>query len=48
MTYTSADDSSLKPVKCDNCGYEWQYSGELPNTTCPSCQRKTSTTDSDE
>lgn len=30
---------------CDNCEYEWEYSGNLQMTTCPSCQRKTSVDD---
>lgn len=28
-------------TKCNQCGYEWEYSGDLQMTTCPSCQRKT-------
>lgn len=30
-------------VECDkdDCGYEWEYSGEMQMATCPSCQRKT-------
>lgn len=28
-------------TKCDNCGYEWEYSGDLPWATCPACTRKT-------
>lgn len=28
---------------CDRCGYEWGYSGDLRTTTCPNCNRKTST-----
>lgn len=30
-------------TECDNCGYEWSYSGQLEKTTCPSCQSKTTT-----
>lgn len=28
-------------TECHKCNYEWEYSGELEYTTCPSCQRKT-------
>lgn len=30
-------------VTCQNCGYQWIYSGEMWNATCPSCGRKTKT-----
>jgi predicted Zn-ribbon and HTH transcriptional regulator len=28
-------------TRCDNCGYEWDYTGRLQKATCPSCQSKT-------
>lgn len=28
---------------CKHCSYEWEYSGDLPNTTCPACLKKTPT-----
>ena len=33
----------MTDVQCHKCGYEWTYSGELQQTTCPSCGLKTST-----
>lgn len=30
-------------VTCHNCGYDWEYSGDLPQTTCPACGLKTAT-----
>ena len=30
-------------VECEKCGYEWTYTGEMWNTTCPRCNRKTPT-----
>lgn len=30
--------------KCEHCGYEWPYSGNMPEgsyVTCPACQHKT-------
>jgi len=33
--------ASPKPIVCENCGYEWEYKGELEHTTCPNCNRKT-------
>jgi uncharacterized OB-fold protein len=30
-------------VECQNCGYVWVYSGEMWQTTCPRCNRKTPT-----
>jgi len=26
--------------KCDRCGYEWIYTGELVKANCPSCGAK--------
>ena len=34
-------------TECDNCGYEWEYTGELERATCPSCQLKTLVEESD-
>lgn len=28
-------------MTCKHCGYEWDYTGDLAQATCPSCQRKT-------
>jgi len=28
-------------IKCENCGYRWDYKGQLEHTTCPNCNRKT-------
>jgi len=29
-------------VKCDNCGYEWDYKGKMKlYATCSNCMRKT-------
>jgi predicted RNA-binding Zn-ribbon protein involved in translation (DUF1610 family) len=33
-----------KPIKCENCGYSWNYKGKLRRTTCPNCGNKTRTT----
>lgn len=30
-------------TECDNCGYVWVYTGKRWTTTCPNCNRKTST-----
>ena len=30
-------------IKCTNCGYDWEYKGQLDYTTCPNCQKKTKT-----
>jgi len=30
-----------EPTECEHCGYQWDYTGELEKTTCPSCQQKT-------
>jgi DNA-directed RNA polymerase subunit RPC12/RpoP len=27
-------------VKCDKCGYEWEYKGRLGLATCPNCGKK--------
>lgn len=35
-------------VKCRHCEYEWEYSGDLPSATCPSCTRKTEVPDEDQ
>lgn len=40
--------NSASEMKCTNCGYEWQYSGEMMQATCPSCQRKTPVEDDEE
>jgi len=30
------------PVKCQKCGYEWEYQGENPRgATCPDCHKHT-------
>jgi rubrerythrin len=26
-------------IKCDQCGYKWDYNGKLARPTCPSCRR---------
>jgi len=31
------------PITCENCGYEWEYTGGLYTTTCPRCNNKTPT-----
>jgi DNA-directed RNA polymerase subunit RPC12/RpoP len=28
------------PIKCENCGYTWNYKGKLRRTTCPNCGNK--------
>lgn len=31
-------------VTCENCGYDWVYSGDMPEgayVTCPACRNKT-------
>lgn len=35
-------------TECNHCGYEWTYSGELPQATCPACARKTAVGESDD
>ena len=25
-------------IKCNKCGYEWDYKGKLKRPTCPSCK----------
>lgn len=27
-------------VKCDNCDYEWEYTGRMQLASCPSCAHK--------
>jgi len=27
-------------AKCQRCGYEWDYTGDLVKATCPSCGAK--------
>ena len=27
-------------VKCNKCGYEWEYKGRLGLATCPNCGKK--------
>lgn len=36
------ENNSNTLVKCprNECGYVWEYSGEMPMATCPSCQYK--------
>lgn len=34
----SKDDSI--ETKCEKCGYEWEYTGNLARATCPSCGQK--------
>lgn len=38
-----SDKARTTSVVCERCGYEWEYSGNLPQTTCPACERKTHT-----
>lgn len=35
----------MREVTCNNCGYEWDYSGDLLLATCPSCGLKTDVDD---
>jgi len=30
-------------VRCDYCGYEWEYKGKMKLASCPSCARKVKT-----
>jgi Zn finger protein HypA/HybF involved in hydrogenase expression len=30
-------------IRCENCGYAWNYKGKLRRTTCPNCGNKTRT-----
>lgn len=30
-------------VECENCRYDWNYSGEMFRATCPRCGKKTPT-----
>jgi hypothetical protein len=30
-------------VRCDYCGYEWEYKGKMLLASCPSCARKVKT-----
>ena len=34
-------------TKCHDCGYEWDYAGELRKATCPSCGIKTDVAERD-
>jgi predicted Zn-ribbon and HTH transcriptional regulator len=27
-------------MKCNKCGYEWEYKGRLEHGTCPNCLTK--------
>ena len=27
-------------LTCTNCGYAWEYGGQMQQATCPSCARK--------
>jgi hypothetical protein len=27
-------------LKCEHCGYEWEYKGKLARASCPSCGQK--------
>ncbi len=45
VTHQSGGDET--PVECSNCGYTWEYGGELQKVTCPSCQHKTLAEDDD-
>jgi uncharacterized Zn finger protein (UPF0148 family) len=29
-------------LKCEHCGYEWEYKGRLARASCPSCGQKVS------
>jgi len=40
---TEIGGSDKTTVVCENCGYEWEYGGNLPRTICPGCERKTHT-----
>lgn len=31
----------VEKMKCEKCGYEWNYKGNLVYATCPSCLNKT-------
>jgi transposase len=31
----------MTSVTCHNCGYEWDYKGNLEKATCPGCSYKT-------
>jgi predicted Zn-ribbon and HTH transcriptional regulator len=33
----------MTTVECHDCGYEWEYKGNLPKATCPACSLKTDT-----
>lgn len=37
------DEEEGKEQRCQKCGYNWTYSGELWTTTCPRCNGKTKT-----
>jgi len=28
-------------AQCHDCGYEWEYSGDMKRATCPNCGVKT-------
>ena len=43
MSGRSDDDEDTVEMRCQKCGYKWEYSGELWNTTCPRCNNKTKT-----
>jgi len=42
MTGHEEDEEDVE-VECQNCGYIWEYSGEMWTATCPRCNRKTMT-----
>jgi len=48
MSKTMSDDGDggeeeAKEQRCQNCGYKWEYGGDLWTTTCPRCNNKTMT-----
>lgn len=28
----------MKPLRCQKCGYIWNYNGKLNRATCPNCK----------
>ncbi|AFZ74595.1 hypothetical protein SAMN05443661_12113 [Natronobacterium gregoryi] len=43
MSVMADSDNETTEVECEECGYVWQYSGQMWRATCPRCSHKTPT-----
>lgn len=39
----STTDETPQDIRCEKCGYKWEYTGKLWYATCPRCNGKTKT-----